>query len=1068
MSGKFDIYIDESNKKLKDILLSGGVDEAVKNNLLHAFSEELSNSIFKESPKNIDLIFDETSLVYNDEYISQVLSQDKPGVAQINKAIDICEIQKNILKNSSANKSRIKNENIDVCLKKLLTLKNEISLEDNLKASEKKIDDLLDRARKSNSLKDYDFVLDALIQHENTINSAVQLKQAIPYTKYNDIKKIRKQITDEKYNLACKLLVENDNAIVMLIKNNTLISYDEALEKCSIQKNYLDIFDKNQWKKPKITYSDIASSTAVITSKKETLQAYIELKNLDDSLEKTIKSADESFDLEKCEKSKELLKDYEKKLSAFKAKKAEMPNLVNDDIRKTEDRINGIIAKIEDKNALHKKMDEVDSDISKAIQSFDDTAISCDKIADLLTGQKHLFDECSRKRFPLPTLKNKDIGGLVKKYSVYKDVILTDTDISKMDKDLSSKNKYDNYINKCKKLDSLLSECRRSNYGIPNIDNANPAALVKKAESEWNKTLIRYKIKKWLILSGIGAALILALVLFIYFSTRTSFPYSIEAMNSMNYMDIKNGLEESGYTNISCVPDDSGWEKSGTFREVYIDEQKGAEQGKLYKKNAAILIKYASMDRIDINTVLHNWKDESLETVLSKLGSAGFTNVDASLEEITYDFDKKTKVHEIKIAGVAYDNQTGFIPRDVQIIVKKYKLYCTTDKKNTDFIDKESNEVIKYLKDRGFENITSVFETSGIKAPGKVMDVIIDDSSAFLKDHYYPYDANITVKISSQNRIDLTDTLKDFNKQEYTLLEATLLNKGIKNVVLIEEPTFDASYDKKVKEIVLGSEKYNSGNCHIDKNTKITITYYSLYYKLNASSYQLATQDVYSLQTLLKNTGFAEDNITVKEIYTGLKKAGTILSISVGEKTSFTADDIFKPDSKIVITISSWGRLDLQKILNNIDWRNVSYTYLEDRLKENKYTDISVVSYENKDCPDIGNNSVRSIMINGEIYNGGECFVATNVPIVITYNISLISPGVSADAFSDHSKADVIAYMERRGFKYNSSADDNKYYWTSLGHTTGTVKDILINGSSDFKLDDYFTNGTEFSLLYWG
>lgn len=141
----------------------------------------------------------------------------------------------------------------------------------------------------------------------------------------------------------------------------------------------------------------------------------------------------------------------------------------------------------------------------------------------------------------------------------------------------------------------------------------------------------------------------------------------------------------------------------------------------------------------------------------------------------------------------------------------------------------------------------------------------------------------------------------------------------------------------------------------------------------------------------LTSVGFDEKNISIEQVTDDIKVLGTILSVSIDGVKEFPQNELFRQDSKIIIYISSSNRLNLKDLVldavkddkGNIGWKNVSYEYLKDMLERNGFKNITYNTIQERSMDRV--NKIYSLTINGIIYDGGECYIQKDAPIIITY-----------------------------------------------------------------------------------
>lgn len=199
----------------------------------------------------------------------------------------------------------------------------------------------------------------------------------------------------------------------------------------------------------------------------------------------------------------------------------------------------------------------------------------------------------------------------------------------------------------------------------------------------------------------------------------------------------------------------------------------------------------------------------------------------------------------------------------------------------------------------------------------------------------------------------------------------------------------------------------------------------------------------------LEEAGFKK--VTKKKDESGWMKDGRVIRVTIGDTDSFSKGSYKNPDEDIVIYYSSEGRIDATDIFK--DWQNTEFQILWQKLEEAGFTNVSAeesVTYEMEK-----NLLTSAIILDGEEYTEGKCFLPSNMPITISCNVLKIEIGTKSSKFVGKYYKDVVTDLQARGFINIElrRADNLKI---GLLKKEGTVSSLSIDGKTDFKKNDSF------------
>lgn len=359
------------------------------------------------------------------------------------------------------------------------------------------------------------------------------------------------------------------------------------------------------------------------------------------------------------------------------------------------------------------------------------------------------------------------------------------------------------------------------------------------------------------------------------------------------------------------------------------------------------------------------------------------------------------------------------------------------------------NDISAQIDDAGFTNVTKKQDTSGWLKSGDVLKVDFDNTAKYKKGKYLKPNVNVVITYSSDDRIYVTDLLKDWKTKSYSTTKDILTDAGFSNINV--EPFITSEKDKEniTAEIILNGSNYTNEHCYLPTNAPITIKYYSYKIGIGFSNAQFIGQDYESLISNLKESGFT--NVQAQKIDNGWAKGNTVVGVTVNNNDTYKSSDYFDEDSKIIVKYSSDDRIDATSILEN--WKETPYDKLYEALEAKGFTNIKVVQ---KDCLEVSNNQLPcNILLNSEPFNVGECYLQKNAPIEIEYYVLTIVIGKKSTSFEEKQYSGVVNELKEKGFTNIKLKRANNLIngWVT---DEGSIKSIKIDGKSKFEKADRF------------
>ena len=354
------------------------------------------------------------------------------------------------------------------------------------------------------------------------------------------------------------------------------------------------------------------------------------------------------------------------------------------------------------------------------------------------------------------------------------------------------------------------------------------------------------------------------------------------------------------------------------------------------------------------------------------------------------------------------------------------------------------NDIKKELQNAGFTNITEKQDSSGWMESGKVISVSIDNSDSYTKGKYLKPEVNVVITSSSQGRKYVTNILKEWQDTDYKTVKELLEKEGFTNITVEEVVTSEKEKADLVATISLNNEVYTNEHCYLPTNAPISITYYAFKIGIGNDSAQFIGQDYETVVDSLKESGFT--NVQTQKITTGWAKGKSVIGVTVNNVDTYSSDEIFDPDVKIVVKYSSDDRKDATATVEN--WQTQKYDQLQSALKAKGFTNISTSAVVTDDKSK--NHLVSKLTINSEEFVAGDCFIQAGASIKIEYYVLSITIGSSASDIEGCQYTDIVSQLKAKGFTNIKLLRANNLIngWITK---EGSIKSITINGNDDFE-----------------
>ena len=686
---------------------------------------------------------------------------------------------------------------------------------------------------------------------------------------------------------------------------------DKAFSVCDKEETLLNLFGERGWQIPQITNDNIEQCRKVISKRKESTSLRSKIVDEDKRINDLMSQAENNLDLGICSSIEVILSELDMDIAICRQKGIELPNISNVDIQKARRRIDAIKQSAAEKDNLYRRIIDGDNNIDIAVTSQTTSGGDCQSLISLCQSQQQLIEECSAKGWAVPSVKYSEPRNMVSMYSHYQNMLTMDRILASQIDGLTTSKQYKEFFSNCEKQKNNVEICNRNGWRIPQLSMGDPGALLDKVHIEKRKKDIAKSIKQKLIGAAVIAVLIIAVVIFCvikYREGKVQIPVEPSYAVELEYDDLKELFEDAGFENVRVVPDEAGWEESGTVRTVLIDGKDSFNKDAYVEPDVIVEIHYSSLDRVDISQYLEDWQNREYGDVKTVLQNNEFTSI--SLNPIdTSEKGQDKKVCGLNLYGQAYTNGRCYLPLNAPIEISYYTLKISIGSSNAQYIGQDYNNVVDSLKEDGFTNVQTEEVKTGWAKGNSVISVMINNSSSFDIGQTYDPGVKIVVKYSSNDRVEVTDTFKNWKTTNYSTVRNALTSAGFTNVTVVARDTSDKSQNQMIAGLTFNGESYIGGDCFLQKSAPIVIEYY--YLKITpgkaAKYYTPNTEGYYStVVNELKTLGFT--NITVyrlDNIFLGITKEGSVDSISIAGNSDFTATDSFYYDAEIIIMVNT-------------------------------------------------------------------------------------------------------------------------------------------------------------------
>lgn len=758
-------YLDQGTGKLRDLLSSSELSEEERKYIADKYSEQLVKGLFDTDDLNdLDQTIYGASLSYIDEKISWALANKDLTYRAYENVISLCGRQKKLINLFSKQKwslPSIQNSDIDKCEKELIKKQETGALIKEIKETDEAIDRLFEDINHELDLSKCDLLLDALNTLDEDLKICRKKKIAVPTLnngntemKIETVKKLRK--TAEKKEEVYKQIRETDENIDHLLSLSVTSpkEWKKLTTLCQAQLAQIKDCRKNGWGIPGLKY---AHPEALEMRSKH----YLMMSELDNKLSATQKNLKTQSDFKQffdnCEKQT-------KNIETCKKNDWAIPTLVNSDIEKLLGKAHGEKSKRNRRDRFKRKVlrycgifliavllvlyFSIRYKMNRVQVPFDSVSVRGRDFESVYSElQKAGFTNITKKRSDAGVLEsNKVIDVTIGNSSKYdagkyilpgKSVVIT----------YSSENRI------C--VNELLKDWKEKNQEelVQRFKDAGFSEILVTTTTTDKPELdqkITYITLNWENYSGQECYISKdSQIIIDHYDYRIALRDSNQYIGK-DYNDVVKSLKERGFTNVQTKKVTTGWKKGNSVIGVSATDAGQVDNYRKYKPDTKIVVSYSSNDRVDVTTILSNWKSKEYSVVKQGLAKKGFTHIKTKeIQTNNKELDKY--IQGIKINEDNYSGGECHIQKDSQILIQYYVTKVRINKAAADIKGENYEELMSELKKKGFTNIQLLrgndlwfFASSN---EGKVKSITVNGNEDFSETDAFNLDDPIVITV---------------------------------------------------------------------------------------------------------------------------------------------------------------------------------------------------------------------------------------------------------------------------------------------------------------------------------
>ena len=677
------------------------------------------------------------------------------------------------------------------------------------------------------------------------------------------------------------------------------------------------LFAEKKWPMPPVQQKDLQTSCRLLQKRQHNLSIVAEIHSLDNQLTILLSKAAVSMQKEKCDKADSCFQKLQTLVKTAEQDGIQYGPISNSNFKKIESSIEKIRNDAIKKEEMDSQMLELDSIICDAEIKGDADEKQWNEAIKLSKKQDTFITEYRTRQWPLPQLKRTNMAEVRDQYQTYQEMKKTDQMIRKKAEMTNTEAQFNELRSICGKQSSDIQKCERNKWRLPGkiiVDfealEANVHSKVLEKIKEQQRRVTKLKA------AGIAASVILLSVLILvgarYIKThgKKQPPYNNAEVIGKKYEEVVSDFKTAGFRNVDIEEDTGGWLADGIVTRVAIGETYAFSRDVYFGEKENITVFFSSQGRKDISSELLNWKTADKQDLFSRMENAGLKKV-SLVEKGTSDKSLTGKISCIRISGDLYESGPCYVPVNAPVEIEYYAYKIIIGKDTSGFAGKEYNSVIETLAAKGYKNIKAEAVNSGWQKGNTVVDVSINGSTEYKASDMFDDDAEIIVHYSSNDRIDITNLIKDWEKKPLAELQSELMKSGNK-VVLKSTKTNNLSLHRTVANVSINQHIYESGDCFVRETDEITITFYRAAVRIGKDPKDINGQDYLEIKKYLKDKGFTNvvlqrtDDLWFPKTLIHIEKK--IRSSTIDGNDKYSGNDDVYIDARIVLIVNTFNK----------------------------------------------------------------------------------------------------------------------------------------------------------------
>lgn len=703
--------------------------------------------------------------------------------------------------------------------------------------------------------------------------------------------------------------VDGEISRILSKENASYSDYEAGIKYCTRQQQSFSLFRKNGWTLPVVENSSPERCAELFQKKQESISIGGKILDEDKRIDELIAVAERELSVSVCNQATDLINELDQDISVCKQKRMPVPAINNKDTRKALRRVAEIKNNAEQKEATHREIFNTDLKIDGIVSNMSSMPDQWRNLISLCQKQTDLLAECKTRRWPLPAVRHNQPERISEQYRHYIGMLDLDSVITRERDSLSTNKQYKEFFGHCNTQQENMSVCVRNGWNIPNLANPDPGSLSNAIHAEKSRKDKRKRFKKRLYLTGalvVAVAVLILIGIGKYRAGKVEIPFDASYAVGQNQASIYKELEDAGFKSITKKQDESGWLKENEVISVTIDNSDSFSKGSYREPEVSVVITYSSGNRVYVTDLLKDWKKTEYTAIEKALKDAGFSNI--TLKEVTTS-DKQIDglAAAVTLDGESYTNEHCYLSKNAPIIISYYALQIGIGNDSAQFIGQDYEKVVASLKESGFTNVQTQQVTTGLAKGNTVVGVTVNNVDTYNSSESFAPDVKIVVKYSSNDRVDITETLKNWQSTDYEKLVSLLKAKGFATVKVTPIATEKKTQNRLASGIKLNNEEFIAGECYLPKTASIEIKYYSLQIKIGQTAKQFEKNQMYSdVVKQLQSQGFT--NIRLQRAndigwFPIHDKEGTIKKFTINDSRDFAETDKFSYDAEIIIVV---------------------------------------------------------------------------------------------------------------------------------------------------------------------